>query len=144
MGTIARSNLIAKWARPALIAYLIDQCLSVTVDLAQTLEFHRGLSIQDIDRLGIRSIPSYIANLVISDECLKAFGPEVLRASDLFFAIADDPWLLDIDEDHRDRGLLMPIMHKTHSYPIDLLLLRHLKDRRPFSIRVRADRKAAA
>ena len=114
----------------------------------------------DVDRLGIRSVPSDVANTVIAHECMKAFGPETLRASNLFYKVtraggpcfclewsdqcvcAADSWRLAVD--YYQRGLLMPVRHRRYGYYEDLLVYRHTRDARPFSVSLQAERAAVA
>ena len=162
MRTLSQRTDLAKWARPALIYFLVENCLSVTVDLARNLEKHYGLSVQDVDRLSIRSIPSDIENLIASHACLEWFGPDGLIASNLFYKLdrtggeclclewRDDCvcslpcWRLDINPAYQRRGFLFPVRDKRRGHFTDLLCFRHARDERPFSVELRAERKAAA
>jgi hypothetical protein len=153
--------LSPKLERAALLFFLVHDCLSLKKSAVQDLQHHLKWSIAEIERHEIRSIPSDVANLIISTECLKKFGPSRLLASEMFYSFSRagaictcsewsdicqcdlETWRLDVAPLY-GRGLILPLRHKRYGFYSDLLVYRHPRDEQPFIVKLRADEEVAA
>jgi hypothetical protein len=152
--------------KAAVLAFLIFDCLNVTKEIAGDLARFHKLTLTDIDRYDIRAIPTELQNLIISHESLNKFGPAILQRSNLFYSFnrsgdvcdcfdwRDDcccdlkTWRLDLNASLSHRGLLLPIRDRQYGFFSDLLVFRHARDQKPFTLRLRSennrDREIAA
>lgn len=117
------------------------------------------ISVFDLERRRVRSIPDDQWNAVISHDCLARVGPTVLRESGLFYNFTrgcdcsewsnicecslSPTWRLDLNPALAVRGMLLPI-HGPEGFFVDLLVFRHIRDERPFRLEVRANKGMAA
>jgi hypothetical protein len=141
--------------RSALLYFLIHDCLKLTKDSVGDLQQHWKYSVAEIEKSRVKSIPTDPANVVISGECLKRFGPSRLLASKMFYSFTrsgsictcDDwtagacqcegeAWLLDVAGSIYPRGLLLPIRDHRGWYS-DLLCFKSVRDQNPFILKVR-------
>lgn len=121
----------------AVYAYLIHGgCFWLSVDSAKEIEKHWAMDLDEASRLGIRSVPSLILNLLSSHSCMEKFGVNVLRQVAGFFE-SDGVWRLDLDERHW-RGLILPV-HNDVGWITSLKVFRHPLDSHPFTLRVRQE-----
>jgi hypothetical protein len=134
-------SLRAKLRRSAVYHFLVRECLNFYVGTLRDIEQHWGLDRADVDRLGIASPPTWVTNLIGANACAEKFG-----------GLADVPgfyccgglWWLDIDEGLARRGLILPVRDpKRPSLITNLQVFRHVRDPRPFLLRVRTERGAA-
>jgi hypothetical protein len=121
--------------------YLVRHCLNLYVDTARDIERHWGFEAEEIGRLELRSVPSFITNLFGSDACAERFGD----LSDIpGFYRCRDHWWLDIDEPFARRGVIVPIRDPQRpTFITGLRVFRHVRDLHPFVLRVRQERVAA-
>jgi hypothetical protein len=142
---------------PAVYAYLIFACFDLFTHSQQDIEKHWSISADEAYRLGIRSVPSLIGNLIASQSCVEKFGAETVsnvpgfysftRTGQLCtclewnnFCCCDLPvWRLDLDS--FPRGLIVP-QRNSRGWFESLKIFRHVNDAHPFTLRVR--REAAA
>jgi hypothetical protein len=142
--------------RSAVYAYLITFCLYLGQDTADEIEQRWGLSSDEAYRLGIRSVPTLIGNLVASTSCADHFAEELLRQTPGFywfdrhkeictcFEFSDlcvcelRQWRIDIDSCWASRGVIVP-RHNRVGWISELIVFRHLEDTRPFPLKVRSE-----
>jgi hypothetical protein len=152
--------LSPKLERAALLFFLVHECLNLKTCLVQDLQHHLKLTIAEIERREIRSIPSDAFNVSISTECLKKFGPTRLLASEVFYSFTRsgsvctcedwsntcqchlETWRLDVQPIY-ERGLLLPLRDRRGWYS-DLLCFRDARDQKPFIVKLRADKEVGA
>ncbi len=133
-------HLQPKLRRSAVYQFLIRECLNFYVGTLRDIEQHWGLDRAEVDRLGIASPPTWVTNLIGANACAEKFG-------DLFdipgFYSCNDLWWLDIDERLARRGVILPVRDPRRPNLItDLQVFRHVRDPRPFLLKVRTERKA--
>ncbi len=131
-----------KLRRAAVYEYLVRDCLNLYVDSLSDIERVWGLDREDVDRLGIVSCPSEVGNIIGAGACAQRFGelfdvPGFYRCSGC--------WWLDLDARLARRGLIVPVRDsRWPSLMSGLRIFRHVRDQRPFILRVRAERREAA
>lgn len=147
--------------RAAVYAYLIFCQLSLGWDTLRSLEA-AGYLKSDILRLGIRTPPTEIGNLLASAACVNRFGRDALIQSGIFYSydrtgspcnclewrsdcVCDlESWRIDIDPRHSERGFILPVCHPDYLYIKSLRLFRNANDAHGFILRVRTDERNAA
>lgn len=149
-------------AAPAVYGHLIHTCFSLCEDVAQAIERDWQLSASDIDRLAIKSCPSYTGNLLASYSLQKTFSGEVLAQTPGIYAFdySSQPcvcfdfrndcvcnlkfWRIDIDPKHSERGFILPIRHPRLLFFEALRIFRHSRDPHGFLLRVRTEERRIA
>src|SRR5688500_15540416 len=142
---------------PAVLGHLIFWCFELYEHTAADIEKHWGISADQAYGLGIRSTPTLIGNVIVSQDCVKRFGADTLSRVDGFYSftregsicvcldwndycVCDLPcWRLDIDL--FTRGLIVPQRSPIGHFR-SLKIFRHARDQYPFTLKVR--REAAA
>jgi hypothetical protein len=121
--------------------FLVRHCLNLCVDTARDIDRHWGIDPEDIDRLEIKSVPTFVTNLIGSNAVAERFGD----LSDVpGFYQCRGLWWLDIDERLSRRGLVLPVRDpKRPLFITGLKVFRHARDERPFMLKVRQERIAA-
>jgi hypothetical protein len=141
---------------PATYGHLIFNCLDLFAHSEQDIEQHWSITADEAYRLGIRSVPSLIGNLVAAQACAEKFGSEVLERVPGFYhfnrlgsvcycnefsklCVCDLPaWRLDIDSCWSKRGLIVP-QRNSRGWFGSLKVFRHAQDPRPFTLKVRRE-----
>lgn len=163
---ILRPNLQRRDVSPTLLAtagvyaFLITECLNLYQDTARDIERHCGISETEAWRLGIRSAPSLISNLVSSQACSAKFGGDVLTHVPGFYSYNRsrtecnclewssscvchlETWRLDLRPELSARGFILPVMHPRLFFE-SLHVFRDVRDQRGFTLQLRAERGAA-
>ncbi|HYW72106.1 MAG TPA: hypothetical protein VE961_13800 [Pyrinomonadaceae bacterium] len=121
--------------------YLVRECISLRLDTFRDIQRHWQLEPEEIQRLEIRSAPTFVENLIGAGACFERFGdlgdvPGFYRARGL--------WWIDIDERLARRGVILPIRDPERpAFIQSLRVFRSVSDQRPFTLRVRQERIAA-
>ena len=124
--------------RSAVLSYLLTYCLNIFSDTLQDIERVWGFDEEEISRLAIRSCPCRITNMFAADACAEKYGD---LADIPGFYRCGDRWWLDLDERLAHRGLILPIRDSQRPFLITgVRVFRHLRDDRPFILRVRSER----
>jgi hypothetical protein len=106
------------------------------------LESVWGLERDETDRLGLASPPTWVTNLIGSNACAEKFGD---LADIPGFYKCDNLWRLDIDERLARRGLILPTRDPQRPLLIvGLRVFRHVRDEKPFILRVRSEGEKGA
>jgi hypothetical protein len=127
--------------RAAVLQFLVRECLGLHVSTLRDVEQVWGIDRLDIDRLGIASPPSHTFNVIGSGECARKFGD---LSNVPGFYRCDGSWFIDVDERLARRGVVLPVRDRQRpNLIVDLQIFRHVRDSRPFLLRVRAERQAA-
>ena len=137
---------------PAVRAHLIFNCFDLLDHSAKDIEAHWQIGVDEAYRLGVRSAPTLIENLLASQSCLQKFGGDVLSRFDGFYTFVrersncdclewssrctcDLPcWRLDLG--WFPRGLIVPTRNYRGWFD-SLKIFRHPTDARPFQLRLR-------
>lgn len=148
--------------RAAVYAHLIYCSFSLYENTAQAVERDWQLSPAEIERLAIRSCPTYTGNLLASFSLQQNFSPEVLsQTPGLYcFDYVSQPcmcfewrtecicdakwWRIDIDPKHSERGFILPVRHPRHLFFEALRIFRHSRDSQGFLLKLRTDERRVA
>lgn len=85
----------------------------------------------EIDALEIKSVPSLVLNMVISNNIRKQLG----IADDIKeFFFTGNLYLLDVPSRFADTGVILPIKDSSRRYIKHLQVYRHAKDTHPFIV----------
>ena len=143
---------------PLVLGYVVDVVLKDYLLNAEALADEWDSSVGDLLRLGVRSVPSQVLNLILGSECLAKFGSEILRTTPGLISVSrtlllcecreyDRPcwcsepaWLLDLDPQLHPHGLMLPETDQK-GRAIGLWIFRNSKDENYFRLR---DRKREA
>jgi hypothetical protein len=138
---------------PAVIGWLVNNCLELWNDSAQDIEKHWGVSAKLAHRIGVRSVPGKFGNLLASQSCLENFGAEILLRSGLFYSVTNakgfcdclewnqtcvcgiPSWRLDLDP--YPHGLIIPQTNQRGWFS-HLKVFPHARAR-SFTLRVRRE-----
>jgi hypothetical protein len=74
---------------PAVIGHLIFNCFELWDHSARDIEKHWCVSASLAHRVGVRSVPGRIGNLLASRSCLESFGPDTLLRTGLFYSFTN-------------------------------------------------------
>ena len=129
--------------RAAVYGYLVRECLTLTVNTVKDVDKAWGLDLEDIQRLGIVSVPSDVTNLIAACACRDRFGDQKLQQVPGFYK-SGKCWWLDIDDRFARRGLIVPLRRRCGLINViaELQIFRHVRDQHPFRLRTRAERIA--
>jgi hypothetical protein len=154
-------NALHHLAAPAIYSHLIHFCLDLRADTAGDIERGWSITPDEAHRLGLRSAPTWIGNLIASQACFEKFGAEILARVPGFFSFTREnsvclcfewnhecvchleTWRLDLDSHLARRGVVVPL--KERGMIVGLKIFRSIKDSRPFSLVTRgANERGAA
>lgn len=148
--------------RMAVYGHLVHSCFSLREDTARAIEKDWQFSASDIDRLGVRSCPSYTGNLLASYSLLQTFSAEVLSQTPGLYCFnyrsrpcaclefrSDcichvDWWRIDIDPKHAQRGFILPVRHSEYLFIDALRVFRDTRDRHGFLLKLRTEERRVA
>jgi hypothetical protein len=126
--------------RAMVYEHLVRRCLNLYVDTARDIKRHWGLEMEEIARLELRSPPNFVTNLIASNDCAERFDLVGVEG----FYQCRGLWWLDIDVRLATRGLIVPTRdRKRPTFIVGLQIYRHVRDSRPFMLRVRQERITA-
>lgn len=152
------ADLAEELPRCAVYGALILMYLDLSQDTANEIEKRWGISGDEAHRLGVRSIPTLVGNLLASQSCAERFGPDVLSQTPGFywfdrqgicncFEFTDlcvcelRQWRIDIDFCWSKRGVIVPRRNRV-GWISELVVFRNLEDTRPFTLKVRTEKAA--
>lgn len=92
----------------------------------------------DLYKLGFCAIPNFILNALVCEKLSKCFGDLSVCGC---FDKTDGTWRLDFDEYLSRNGLFLPFRGDSGVLISGLKVFRHSKDKRPFMLKARGDRK---
>jgi hypothetical protein len=128
--------------RAMIYEFLIRRCLCLYEGTADAVCKEWGLTEQEIQKLEIVSPPTRVFNLIGSNAVAGRFGD--LSDIECFYQ-TDGVWWLDCDPKYARCGVILPVRDPRQPRFITALrLFRSVRDPRPFMLRVRAERQAAA
>jgi hypothetical protein len=148
-------DLAKEFRIAAVFGYVVHFCLALKSHTAKDLE-KQGADPDEAYRLGVRSIPGLVHNLIIARDCLMKFGPEMLKETGIFYYFVrrhrpgdcdgecqcDTPsWLIDID--FMPSGLIIPRRNRV-GWITRLQVFRNITDPKPFILHVRNAGEIAA
>jgi len=136
--------------------YVIDQCLDGYLFDADFLAREWDTTEDELNVLGVRSVPSHVRNLCIGAACKKKFGSEVLAGIPGFKSFSrttilcdcrefsqscwcnEQSWILDIDPHLHPHGLLIPEVDQ-RGRAVGIRVLRNHKDPKGFILKSRKE-----
>lgn len=151
-----------KFSGPAVYGCLVHLLLDLRPDTERDIERDWQIAPDHAYGLGLRSVPSWIGNLLASEECLRRFGPAVLSLTPGFFSFTrkhstcfcleiftechcdESLWRIDLDDRLAARGIICPV--KKGGMIVGLKVFRNTRDRHPFNLVTRGsyERSVAA
>ena len=135
-----RETLIAP-ACYALLCYGERVLPPLSVHLAEAICKSWGVDLETLDRLGVVRWPTSVENHFAAAACAEMFGD--LSGVEGFFR-HNNLWRLDLDDDHCERGFLMPVSNPRFGYVDRVVAFKHPSDRHPFPLKTRREMRAAA
>lgn len=122
-----RLSVVRSMSRELRVARVLDvfteECLSLDARDARQLEKVYGWSAQASLRLGVRSVPSHVAGLVVCSELRRIVGDSDEWPAGFYL----EGGLLRFDCP-REYGLVVPVWRR---WPVGLQYYRHAQDERP-------------
>jgi hypothetical protein len=112
---------------------LVRRCFVLYEDSLRAIINVWRLEEEQVFRLGIVNVPTRVYNLIGSQYLAEHFGD--LSDIDGFYQLRGC-WRLDIDERLAARGLILPV-RDSRMWVVALRVFRHVRDERPFLLRVR-------